>query len=114
MTRPSAAQRSSGANDYEPELVNVREVMSAGEARFELWRRRSGLVLAPIFGVLMWILDLGLDQAAHRLAAILAAVVVLWVTEAIPMAMTAFLGVAAAVVLGVAPARQRSRRSPTR
>ena len=32
------------------------------------------------------------------------AVVVLWVSEAIPMAMTAFLGVAAAVALGVAPA----------
>jgi sodium-dependent dicarboxylate transporter 2/3/5 len=37
---------------------------------------------------------------------VLAAVVVLWVSEAIPMAMTAFLGVAAAVVLRVAPATE--------
>jgi len=32
--------------------------------------------------------------------------VVLWITEAIPMAMTAFLGVAAAVALGIAPAQK--------
>jgi len=44
-------------------------------------------------------------QPARRLGAILAAVVVLWVSEALPMAITAFLGVAAAVVLGVAPAQ---------
>jgi sodium-dependent dicarboxylate transporter 2/3/5 len=43
---------------------------------------------------------------AHRLAAVLGTVVVLWITEAIPMAMTAFLGVAAAVALGVAPAQK--------
>jgi solute carrier family 13 (sodium-dependent dicarboxylate transporter), member 2/3/5 len=33
-------------------------------------------------------------------------VIVLWVSEAIPMAMTAFLGVAVAVLLGVAPANE--------
>jgi len=78
---------------------------TGGEERFELWRRRLGLVLAPIAFIAVWLLATGLDPAAHRLAAILAAVVVLWVSEAIPMAMTAFLGVSAAVVLGVAPAQ---------
>lgn len=72
--------------------------------RFELWRRRVGLLLAPVAFVAVWLLATDLAPGAHRMAAILAAVVVLWVTEAIPMAMTAFLGVAAAVVLGVAPA----------
>ncbi len=52
----------------------------------------------------MWIAPLALDAPAHRLAAVLGTVVVLWITEALPMAMTAFLGVAAAVALGVAPA----------
>jgi len=47
-----------------------------------------------------------LAPPAHRLAAILAAVVVLWVTEALPMPVTALLGAAAAVVMGVAPARE--------
>jgi sodium-dependent dicarboxylate transporter 2/3/5 len=39
------------------------------------------------------------------LAAVLAAVVILWVTEALPLPVTALLGAAACVVLGVAPAR---------
>ena len=52
----------------------------------------------------LWLAPLELDAPAHRLAAIMGAVIVLWVTEAIPMAMTAFLGVAGAVALGVAPA----------
>lgn len=53
----------------------------------------------------LWLWPLDLPVPAHRLAAILGAVVVLWVTEAIPMVVTALLGVAAAVALGVAPAR---------
>ena len=40
------------------------------------------------------------------MAAILALVVVLWVTEALPLAVTALLGPVLAVVLRVAPARQ--------
>src|SRR5687767_12087857 len=65
-----------------------------------------GLTAAPV--VFGWILlaTSGPNPEAHRLAAILAAVVVLWVTEAIPMPVTAMLGAAAAVVLRVAPARE--------
>src|SRR4051812_49689980 len=48
----------------------------------------------------------GLSVAAHRLAAVLAAVVVLWVTEALPMPVTALIGAAACVVLRVAPAKE--------
>ena len=73
---------------------------------FELWRRRAGLVLAPAAFALAWWGCAALDPPAHRLAAVLSAVVVLWMSEAIPMAMTAFLGVAAAVALGVAPASE--------
>ena len=70
----------------------------------DLWRPRSGLVLAPLAFAAVWAAPLALAPPAHKLAAVLAAVIVLWVTEAIPMAMTALLGVAAAVVLRVAPA----------
>jgi sodium-dependent dicarboxylate transporter 2/3/5 len=70
------------------------------------WRERTGLVLAPLAFALAWWSCGALPEPARRLAAVLAAVVVLWVTEAIPMAMTAFLGVAVAVMLGVAPATQ--------
>ncbi|MBI4516061.1 MAG: DASS family sodium-coupled anion symporter [Deltaproteobacteria bacterium] len=79
-------------------------VITAGESRFETVRRRSGLIGAPLVFAAVWLAAPDLPAPAHRLAAILAAVVVLWVSEAIPMAMTAFIGVAAAVVLQVAPA----------
>jgi len=67
-------------------------------------RERIGLVLAPLAFAALMLAPLGLSSEAQRLAAIMGAVVVLWVSEAIPMAMTAFLGVAGAVALGVAPA----------
>ncbi len=84
----------------------MREVLSPTEERFDLLRRRAGLVLTPLVFAVLWVAPLSLDPRAHRLAAVMGAVVVLWLTEAIPMAMTAFLGVAAAVVLGVAPASE--------
>ena len=77
---------------------------SAAAGGFDLWRRRAGFLLAPLAFALAWQVASGLPQPAHRLAAILATVIVLWVSEALPLAITAVLGVAAAVVLGVAPA----------
>lgn len=70
-------------------------------------RVRVGLALAPIvFAAILLIPTETLNPEAHRLGAILAAVVVLWVTEALPMPVTAMLGAAAAVVMRVAPARE--------
>jgi sodium-dependent dicarboxylate transporter 2/3/5 len=70
-------------------------------------RHRIGAILAPVAFLLMLALPMpGLASAAHRLAAVLAAVVVLWVTEALPLAVTALLGAAASVVLQVAPAKE--------
>jgi len=71
-----------------------------------LVRRALGFVLAPCVFAGLWLAPLELAAPAHRLAAILGAVVVLWISEALPMAMTAFLGVALAVVFGVAPAAE--------
>jgi len=47
-----------------------------------------------------------LSPEAQRLAVIVAVVVVLWFTEALPLAVTALLGAAACVVAGVAPAKE--------
>jgi sodium-dependent dicarboxylate transporter 2/3/5 len=70
-------------------------------------RVRAGLILAPIVFAAVLLLPAGtLTPQAHRLGAILAAVVVLWVTEALPMPVTALVGAAAAVMLRVAPARE--------
>ncbi len=70
-------------------------------------RRRLGAVLAPaVFLLLLALPFAGLSPAAHRLAAVLGAVVVLWVTETLPLPVTALLGAATCVLLGVAPARE--------
>jgi sodium-dependent dicarboxylate transporter 2/3/5 len=74
------------------------------------WTRFSpgnlGSVLALLaFASLLFAPLGGLTPEAHRLAAIMAAVVILWVTEALPMPVTAIMGAVACVVLRVAPAR---------
>jgi sodium-dependent dicarboxylate transporter 2/3/5 len=70
-------------------------------------RRLIGSVLAPgVFVSLLALPIAGLSPEAHRLAAVMAAVVVLWVTEALPLAVTALLGASVCVVLQVAPAKE--------
>jgi len=73
--------------------------------RIEGLRQTAGLILGPTVFLLLLALPLDLAPAAQRLAAVLGLVVVLWVTEAIPLAATALLGPALAVPLGVASAR---------
>ena len=82
------------------------ERVSDVEARVERIRRTAGFLLAPAVFVALLAAPLGVAAPAHRLAAILAAVVVLWVCESLPLAITAILGPILAVVLQVAPARQ--------
>ena len=70
-------------------------------------RGRIGAVLAPTVFVALLVLPLpALSPEAHRLAAVMAGVIVLWVTEALPLPVTALLGAALSVVLGVAPAKE--------
>jgi sodium-dependent dicarboxylate transporter 2/3/5 len=70
-------------------------------------RRTVGSFLAPaVFLALLALPFPGLSAEAHRLAAVMGAVVVLWVTEALPLPVTALLGASACVALGVAPARE--------
>ena len=73
------------------------------EDRFDRWRRRMGLLLAPVVFVVLWWLPLGgLAVDAHRLLAVFGLVVTLWLTEAIPLAVTALLGPTLCVVCGIA------------
>jgi sodium-dependent dicarboxylate transporter 2/3/5 len=75
-------------------------------SRFDSTRRTVGLFLGPAVFAAVLALPTGLAPEAHRMAAVFALVIVLWVTEAIPLAATALLGPALTVPLGVAEANE--------
>jgi solute carrier family 13 (sodium-dependent dicarboxylate transporter), member 2/3/5 len=81
------------------------EVYSPAEELFNRRRRTVGLFAGPIVLLLLLVAPLPVTAAAHRLAAVMAMMVVFWVTEALPLAVTALVGPVLAIVLGVAPAR---------
>jgi sodium-dependent dicarboxylate transporter 2/3/5 len=75
------------------------------QSRFDYWRRMSGFFLAPLaFGLTYWAAAASLSPAGRSLAAIMAAVCVLWITESIPLPVTALFGAVLCVLCGVADA----------
>ncbi len=86
------------------------------ETRFDEARRRVGIVAGPLVFllVLAWPF-VSLTPEGHRLAAVMGLVIVFWVTEALPLPVTALLGPVLAVVLQVAPVTDTFRpfASPT-
>src|SRR5688500_16799134 len=87
------------------DAVDAVETYSPAEEQFNARRRTVGLFLGPAILLALLVAPLPLPAPAHRLAAILAMVVVFWVTEALPLAVTAMLGPVLAVILQVAPVR---------
>ena len=87
------------------EAVGSMEVYSPAEELFNRRRRTVGLLFGPALLVALIAAPLPLAGPAHRLAAILAMMVVLWITEALPLAVTALIGPVLAIVFRVAPAR---------
>lgn len=80
--------------------------LSEAEARFERSRRRVGLVAGPAaFVLLLAFPPESLGAEAGRLLAVVAWVLAWWITEAAPLPVTAVLGPALAVVLGVVGVR---------
>jgi sodium-dependent dicarboxylate transporter 2/3/5 len=89
------------------DTIRPAEALSAGEERFEALRRAAGFFLAPAAFLIILFLPIGgLTPEAHRLAAVMAGVIVLWVTEALPMPVTALGGAALCVIMRVAPAKE--------
>lgn len=77
--------------------------LSAAEATFERWRRVSGAVAAPMAAVVTWLLvPAALPPEGRRLAAILAASAILWMTETLPLPVTALLAAVLCIVFQVA------------
>ena len=83
------------------------QAVSSGEEWFERWRRRVGLLAGPLVGLAVWLLPLaGLTPSGHRLAAIVSGAVVWWITEAVPIPVTALFASALTVLLGLATAQE--------
>lgn len=76
------------------------------EVAFERWRRLSGALAAPLAFLLTWWLTAGvLEPKGRSTAAVLVAVAILWMTEVVPLPVTAVLGPLLCILLGVADAR---------
>lgn len=89
------------------EVQEPREVLSEAEQRFESWRKTIGWFLGPIVALMIYLLPLpSLSAKAHLLAAILGWVVVYWMTEPIPIPVTALLGPALCVIAGLATPKE--------
>lgn len=85
--------------------MNPPPAISDAEARYDRIRRQTGLWLAPLLFAVLWMWPMpDLTTQAHRLAAVGALTVTLWITEAIPLAAAALLGPALAALLGVCSA----------
>lgn len=85
--------------------LEVVEVISPQEAKFERWRNRAGFFLAPFVFLAVFFAPLNLKPEAHSLAAVIAAIIVLWICESLPMPITALIGAALCVLLKVADAK---------
>ena len=76
------------------------------EEKFERWRNTIGLFLGPAAFLAIWFAPLpGLNPEAHRLSAVLGLVLIYWMTEAVPIPVTALLGAVLTVLFQVAKAK---------
>jgi solute carrier family 13 (sodium-dependent dicarboxylate transporter), member 2/3/5 len=87
-------------------FAEVKETLSPGEEHFEKWRNTIGLFLGPLVALIIyWIPMPTLSAKAHTLAAIIGWIVVWWITEPIPIPISALIGAVLCVVFKVASAR---------
>ena len=73
----------------------------AAEERFDFIRGRFGLIAALPLLALILFLPMGLPGNQQSMLGVLVVVVLLWITEPVPIPVTALIGIAAMVVLGV-------------
>jgi sodium-dependent dicarboxylate transporter 2/3/5 len=110
MTTTERASTSGGRTDVDAAFRGSATYRSLGEQelspaeeRFEKGRRTVGLFLAPVVTIAFALLPIDLPRDQHLLAAILLGVIVLWITEPVPIPIGGLIGVAAIVILGVVP-----------
>ena len=87
------------------QAASSMEAYSPAEELFNRRRRTIGLFAAPVVLLILLLVPLPLSAPAQRLGAIMALMVVLWVSEALPLAVTALVGPILAILFGIAPPR---------
>ena len=88
------------------DAAELKETLSEKEEVFEKWRNTIGLFLGPLLALAVYLTDMpSLSPKAHTLAAILTWIVVWWICEPIPLAMSALFSSVLCVVFGVADAK---------
>ncbi|HQU86693.1 MAG TPA: SLC13 family permease, partial [Pyrinomonadaceae bacterium] len=87
------------------ENLNVEEVITPQEAKFERWRNRAGFILAPLTFFAIFFAPLNLKPEARNLAAVISVIIILWICESLPMPVTALIGAALCILLKVADAK---------
>jgi sodium-dependent dicarboxylate transporter 2/3/5 len=87
-------------------FAEIKETLTPVEERFERWRNTIGLFVGPFVALILYLIPmLSLNAKAHTLAAIIGWVVIWWVTEPIPIPITALIGAVLCVIFGVATAK---------
>jgi solute carrier family 13 (sodium-dependent dicarboxylate transporter), member 2/3/5 len=87
-------------------FAEIKEALSPQEERFERWRNTVGLFLGPIVALVLYITPMPtLSAKAHMLAAILGWVVTWWVTEPVPIPVTALIGPMLCIPFDIASAK---------
>lgn len=93
-------------------LAEQREVLTPAEERFERLRQTIGLFLGPVAFLIMYYLPLPLPRDQHTLMAILTFTIVYWLSEAIPIPVTAVLALALSVIFNVPGVGPNAEDSP--
>lgn len=89
------------SDQQEAEQPKTHQTNPEPQAKFDIIRARVGLGLGPLAFLAMLVLPTGLDGPQRSLAAVFLLVIVWWITEAVPLAVTALLGIVLCVLLGV-------------
>ncbi len=80
----------------------VRFQLSQAEQRFEFWRRNVGMVLGPLlFLVILFLAPPTLGAAQRKTLAVVVWILAWWIREGVPLPVSALVGPALLVVLGV-------------